>query len=449
MGKSSSLHNVWLAWRGWLQPGIGVKRWLLLLGMGAVITGIGVAAFIFTLGNNEILSDGFFSIITLQFLPPVLRIIAPLLLGGSIILLAIIRLGRTLVAPFRYPDDVVVQLLQSYSRRNRGPRIVAIGGGTGLPNLLRGLTSYTSNITAVITVADDGGSSGRLRRELGLLPPGEFRNNLAALARDETLMTQLLQYRFTGRVVEGNGRENSQLKGHAFGNLLLAALTGISGSFDEALVAAGRVLALQGQVLPSTLADVTLVAEVSMNENEARERIVGESEIPKSGGTIESVSLEPPDATAYPLAVKAILQADLIIIGPGSLYTSILPNLLVPDIARAIQRTRAFKIYICNLATQSGETDNYTVVDHVSAIDKHVARVGVRPAEWVDVVLANNNRSIPADTGGGNTIFVDLAELPGRNLRSDDLVDEDRPWRHDSSKLAGALKSIGSAKINW
>ena len=447
MGKSFSLRDLWLAWRGWLHPGIGVKRWLLFLGVGAVIAGIGVAALIVSLGNKQILPDSLYSIITLQFIPTGLRIVLPLLLGGFIIILSIVRLGRTLVAPFRYPDEAVVQALQSYSERNRGPRIVAIGGGTGMPNLLRGLTAYTSNITAVVTVADDGGSSGRLRRELGVLPPGDFRNNLAALARDETLMTQLMQYRFTGKVYDNGDGDNGQLKGHAFGNLLLAALTGISGSFDEALVAAGRVLALRGTVLPSTLADVNLVAEISTESNEIHERVVGESEIPKSGGRIESVSLEPSNVTAYPLAVKAILQADLILIGPGSLYTSILPNLLVPDIAKAIQRTPAFKIYICNLATQTGETDNYSVEDHVTAIDRHVARVGVKPEDWADIVLANNNTSIPADTGGGNTVFVESVDVSGSRLVSFDLVDEEQPWRHDSKKLAEAVKCIGDQYI--
>ena len=331
MGKSFSLRDLWLAWRGWLHVGTGVKRWLLILGVGGFIVGTGVAALIVSLGNKQILTDSLYSIITLQFLPAGLRIVMPLLLGGIIILLSIVRLGRTLVAPFRYPDKAVVQELQSYSEGNRGPRIVAIGGGTGLPNLLRGLTAYTSNITAVVTVADDGGSSGRLRRELGVLPPGDFRNNMAALARDETLMTQLMQYRFGGKVYDNGDGDSGRLKGHAFGNLLLAALTGISGSFDEALVAAGRVLALQGAVLPSTLAEVNLAAEISTESSEIHERVVGESEIPKYGGRIESVSLEPSNVTAYPLAVKAILQADLILIGPGSLYTSILPNLLVPE----------------------------------------------------------------------------------------------------------------------
>jgi uncharacterized cofD-like protein len=352
--------------------------------------------------------------------------------GGLITLFAVTRLGANLVAPFRHSDEGVAELLYDYSKRNRGPYIVAIGGGTGLPSLLRGLRPYTRNITAIVTVADDGGSSGRLRRELGLLPPGDFRNNIAALSRDEALMTQVLQYRFGGEV-GGNG--GGELRGHAFGNLLLAALTGITGSFDEALLAAQRVLAMQGKVLPSTLEHVTLVADVLNGEGEAAvvQRIAGESAIPKAGGHIQHVSLEPAHARAYPPALRAIFQADLILIGPGSLYTSILPNLIVPDLAAALRYARAPKVYICNLATQPGETDDYTVADHVGAILSHI------PLDCLDMVLANDNLSIPPHRGGGKTIFVKPVAPKNLRLVTADLVDETRPWRHDSAKLAKAV----------
>jgi uncharacterized cofD-like protein len=308
---------------------------------------------------------------------------------------------------------------------------------------LRGLTEHTSNISAIITVADDGGSSGRLRRELGLLPPGDFRNNIAALARDEALMTQLLQYRFGGRQVEqGESGKTGELTGHAFGNLLLAALTGITGSFDEGLAAAGRVLAIRGRVLPSTLSNVVLNAEVKAEGEQGTQRIVGESLIPLSGGRIEHVYLEPADPPAYPSAVQAILKAELVVIGPGSLYTSILPNLLVPGIAGALRSTAATTIYVCNLATQPGETDNYTVADHMAAIDHHVPRGRSDKRNWIDMVLANSNLSVPASRGGGNTRFVrpeGPTEVP---MVTFDLVDEERPWRHDSDKLASAIAKI-------
>jgi uncharacterized cofD-like protein len=326
--------------------------------------------------------------------------------------------------------------LNHLGEHQKGPRIVAIGGGTGMPGLLRGLRDYTGNITAVVTVADDGGSSGRLRRELGLLPPGDFRNNIAALSRDEALMTQLLQYRFGGNVL---GADLNELQGHAFGNLLLAALTGITGSFDEALLAAQRVLAMRGRVVPSTLANVTLAAEVLVGETAETavvQRVVGESAIPQAGGRIRRVLLEPANVRAYPPALKAIFQADLIVIGPGSLYTSILPNLLVIDLAEALLQARAPKIYICNLATQPGETDNYTVADHVETILQHTAP-GI-----INVVLANDNLSIPSETGNGHTIYVQPTPPTLVEMCTADLVDVAHPWRHDSVKLTRAILDL-------
>ena len=305
-----------------------------------------------------------------------------------------------------------------------------------MPGLLRGLTPHTDNITAIVTVADDGGSSGRLRKELGLLPPGDFRNNLAALAGDEALMTQVLQYRF-GAQIGGNGREEAagdSLRGHALGNLLLAALTGITGSFDEALLAAQRVLALRGQVVPSTLEDVTLVADVLVGDEILQ--VAGESAIPEVGGKIERVHLEPENARAYPPALKAIFRADLIVLGPGSLYTSILPNLLVADLAEALAHSRTRVVYVCNLATQPGETDGFSVADHVEAILKHA------PGDYLDIVLANDNLSIAPETGGGYTRFV-VPEAPaGIEFVTADLVDEKCPWRHDSAKLARAVLQL-------
>ncbi len=319
------------------------------------------------------------------------------------------------------------------SSLSSGPNLVAIGGGTGMPSLLRGLTHYTSNITAIVTVADDGGSSGRLRRELGLLPPGDFRGNIAALSQDEALMTQLLQYRFGASVAENDGA-GRELQGHAFGNLLLAALAGITGSFDEALLAAQRVLAMRGRVMPSTLANVRLVADVLLGnspELATLQRIAGESSISNAGGRIQRVALDPPDVRAYPPALKAIFQAELILIGPGSLYTSILPNLLVPDLAQALQHARAPKVYICNLAQQPGETDNYDVADHVAAILQHI------PSNFLDMVLANDNLTLDCDT-----VFVQLGTPANVRLVSADFIDATHPWRHDSTKLAQSVMNL-------
>lgn len=408
---------------------MGLKRWLLVLGLGTAVVGLAVVNLLFLLEQQAWLPISIYDLLTLKFLSTPWRIILPLLLGGLLLLGSILMIARTLTAPFQPPGGSVAERIYEHSRQRRGPSIVAIGGGTGMPGLLRGLTNYTRNITAIVTVADDGGSSGRLRREFGLLPPGDFRNNIAALARDEALMTQVLQYRF-GAAVGENG--HSPLQGHAFGNLLLAALTGITGSFDEALLAAGRVLALRGRVLPSTLADVALEADILLPDG-TLQRVVGESAIPEVNGRIQRVYLQPGEVKAYPAALQAIFQADLIVMGPGSLYTSILPNLLVPDLAEALRHARAPKIYICNLATQPGETDNYSVADHVATLFQHI------PTGCLDLVIANDNLSIPPDRGGGNTIYVQLTPPDNLPMVTADLVDEARPWRHDGAKLAQAV----------
>lgn len=417
--------------RLWLALGLGVKRWLLVLGFGSALLGMGVVHGLIFLRQVGLLpSATLYRLVTLQWMPAWLAMLLPLLFGGGLILLALVKLGRNILAPFRQgnPELGMAQTLYHFQRRDRGPRIVAIGGGTGLSALLRGLKAHTNNITAIVTVADDGGSSGRLRDELGILPPGDFRNNLAALARDEMLMTQLLQYRFG----EGQVGEKSMLRGHAFGNLLLAALVGLTGSFDEALRSAQRVLAIRGQVLPSTLDGVTLLAEVDTAVG--RQIISGESAIPHTEGKIRRVFLEPEDVRAYPAAIRAIFEADLIVLGPGSLYTSILPNLLVPDLAAALIATRAQVVYVCNVATQAGETSGFTVADHVAVLQEHVSR------DCVDVVVANNNLAVPL--GESRTVLVQPTAVEGVELRLVDLVDDTRPWRHDSDKLAAALMNL-------
>lgn len=423
--------------RQWLSPGMRVKRWALLLVLGSALVGIGLVYLLFAAYRAGLVPAPLYDWLVLGFLPLGWRVALPLLLGIGILFLAVVRLGGTLLEPFKRPGDSLAASLYDHSRRSRGPYVVAIGGGTGLPSLLRGLKQYTSNITAILTVADDGGSSGRLRQELGLLPPGDFRNNIGALSQDEALMTQLLQYRFA-RSSGANGQR--ELAGHAFGNLLLAALAGVTGSFDEALLAAERVLAMRGRVLPSTLEQVTLVADVveAGGDGQAR-RIVGESRIPEAGGRIRRVYLDPGGVRAYPPAVQAILQADLVVIGPGSLYTSILPNLLVRDVAQALRHTGAPTVYVCNLATQPGETDGYSVVEHVEVIIEQLGD------NCLDFVVANNNVSPPGETIG-RTVFVEPSWPPARasqtRLISADLVDEVRPWRHDSEKLARVVLAI-------
>ena len=408
--------------------GLGIKRWLLLLCLGAGISGMGVVYVVLVVRRAGLMPTTLYNILTLQFLPVWGRILVPLVFGGSLLLFAASRFSLRIVAPYRQPGDQLIDRLYEHSKRNRGPSIVAIGGGTGLSTLLRGLTPFTNNITAIVTVADDGGSSGRIRQELGMLPPGDIRSNMAALARDEALMSKLLQYRFASQ----DSNDNNSLHGHSFGNLLLAALAGITGSFDEGLLAAERVLALRGRVVPATLDMVRLSADVRSGVTGKLVRVVGESAIPRATGHIERLQLEPAGVRAFPPAIQAILKADLIVLGPGSLYTSVLPNLLVSDLAAALQRARATRVYVSNLVTQPGETDNYNVAHHVEALKNHL------PNGCIDVVLANNN--FQQVTYLGRPVdYVRPARLQGERLIMADLTDPDLPVRHDSEKLALAL----------
>ncbi len=307
-------------------------------------------------------------------------------------------------------------------------KIVALGGGHGLSTLLRGLKEHPLDLTAIVTVADDGGSSGKLRRGLGVLPPGDFRNCLLALAGSESLMTRLFQYRFG----EGTG-----LDGHNFGNLFLTAMAGVAGSFERALVESSRVLAIRGRVLPSTLRNVVLGAQVRDPHSGELKRVLGESRIPKAGGHVERVFLEPAHVPAYPDAVRALLNADLILAGPGSLYTSVLPNLLVSGIAEAARASRALKVYVCNVATQVGETDGYTVADHVEALEHHLG------AGFFSVVLANDNLTPACDLPPGVEMVLPTAPPQAAyRLVTADLVDDACPWRHNVERLARAILAL-------
>lgn len=336
-------------------------------------------------------------------------------------------------------------MLTSFKRRRRdAPKVVVIGGGTGLSVLLRGLKRHTENITAIVTVADDGGSSGKLRRELGVLPPGDFRNCIAALADDEALTTQLFQYRF----------RSGGLEGHSFGNLFITAMAEVTGSFEKALYESGRVLNIRGTILPSTLENVTLFAEV--DEGAQTRKVKGESAIPEAKLPIERVYFQPDAPRAFPPALQSILNADLIVAGPGSLYTSVIPNLLVTEIVTAIRTSTAQKIYICNVATQPGETDGYSLDDHMQAIETHTSVIDTQMAEASDqsiisdtsqkngglfnFVLANN-QIYPMS--GSLSHLQPVLPVPPHDSRYQiigaDVVDERYPWRHDAVKLANQL----------
>jgi uncharacterized cofD-like protein len=419
-----------------LTPGIGVKRWLLLLacGIALLILGFGVL-----LRQFYPLQD-FLYYATLQFVPRALRAGLFGLAGTVAVVLALIGLSKALLEPFGGTTaEKVVNTVYQYHQRERGPKVVAIGGGHGLSTLLRGLKRYTPNITAVVTVADDGGSSGQLRRDLGVLPPGDFRNCIAALADDEALTTYLFQYRFPSTTLRtgppakiGTGTDGNGLNGHCFGNLFSTAMAEVTGSFERAILESGRVLAIRGRVLPSTLRDVKLMADLQA-EPARVSRVAGESSITKAGGAIERVYLEPDDVPAYPETVHVLLGADLIVAGPGSLYTSVLPNLLVPDITRAIAASPATKVYVCNVATQRGETEAYTAGDHVAALEAHVGR-GLFP-----IVLVNNNLSVDLESPGVELVRTDFPSDTACQVIEADLVDPTCPWRHDSDKLALAL----------
>lgn len=412
----------------WFRPGLGIKRWFILVMIGITVLGLGFGVILIDLYHNETTDSSlhiFLAYISLNFLPRILR---ALIFGGvgiGFVGYGMLRLNRSLLSPFIRSSSDLYDQLNDFHRRDRGPRIVTIGGGHGLATLLRGLKAHTSNLTAVVTVADDGGSSGRLRESHGILPPGDIRNCLAALSNDEALLTQLFQYRFNS---------SPELKGHSFGNLFITALVDITGSFETAVAESGRVLSVHGRVLPSTLHDVKLVASMELPHTVNEVRVEGESRIPTMAGRVRRVWLEPDDASAFPPVIKAILNADVIVVGPGSLYTSILPNLLVHDLLAAIQASRATKIYVCNIAMQAGETDSFTCYDHVSALENHVGE------DLFDIILCNDNYK--NNIGSSEWVRADEKIRSDSRAYCTDLVDEGHPWRHDSLKLAQVIMDI-------
>lgn len=413
----------------WLIPGLGVKRWIFIILFGTTFIGVGLAVLALEVYRNapETWWLPLLSAASLRVFERPIRALIFGSIGISFILWGIWGLNRSILAPFRKPGRTVVDELTTHRRRERGPRVVAIGGGHGLSILLRGLKAYSFNITAVVTVADDGGSSGILRKSLGILPPGDIRNCLAALSNDEAFMAQLFQYRFAN---DENG-----LHGHSFGNLFISALAEITGSFEEAVAESARVLAVHGRVLPATLHDVRLVADMSLPNAIVEVRVEGESKIPEFPGRIHRVWLEPNNPPAYPMVIQAILAADLIVIGPGSLYTSILPNLLVPDISASIRASRALKIFVCNVTNQPGETDGFNCLDHIRVCEAHVGEA------LFEMFVANSDYSHQLPEG------IDWVKSDEK-FESDyavylsDLIDDQIPWHHDHVKLAQVIMDL-------
>ncbi len=407
----------------WFIPGVGIIHWLSLVGIGFIFDSIGLAFALIKSGLIETTNAD----LLLNNWP---KIVVTIIIGLIMMGIGVFKITHHVFAPYRrHQAGRIVDVVRAHTKRQKGIKVVAIGGGTGLPSVLRGFKPYTSNITAVVTVADDGGSSGRLRKDFGVLPPGDLRNNIVALADDESMMTHLFQYRFN----------NGDLEGHAFGNLFITAMTGVTGSLEAALAETERVLNIQGRVLPSTLDNVNLVASVKINQKNHIETVHGESQITNKKGKIEKIWLDPDNVQPYEQSVSAIIEADVVVIGPGSLYTSILPNLLVDGIREALSKTAACKIYVCNVATQPGETDNYNVADHVYALEEHIGR-GIFQA-----VIANN--AYPTRNAGINTNYVKAVahnhEIAQRyHLHYADLTDENRPWRHDPQKLSTAILAV-------
>jgi uncharacterized cofD-like protein len=411
----------------WLYPGMKVKRWILLLLAGTTILALGFAYLLRSLYDTWTFPTVFYYL-TLQFVPRELRAVLFGAVGLTAIVVAIIQLNQSLLSAFLTPGQAkVVDIVYKHRfQKGRGPKIVVIGGGTGLSTLLRGLKNYSSNISAIVTVADDGGSSGRIRENLGMLPPGDFRDCIEALADDESMVARLFQYRFGG---------DNELVGHSFGNLFIAAMTGVTGNFERAILESSRVLAVRGRILPSTLENVTLCAEVLDKVGDGHQicHVRGESKIPQQGRTIQRVYLQPDEVRAYPGALRAILDAELVVIGPGSLYTSIIPNLLIGEIAQAIQVTPAPKVYICNAATQIGETENFSVEDHIHVLRRYVGDIPLH-------VLVNSNFDVEVPDDW--TVALVSLQKPAveknqyYTIKEADLIDPGNPWRHHSLKLA-------------
>ena len=411
---------------GWLLPGLQVKRWFALIFVGAVLITVGIL----------ILFDLKPIYNTMQFIQQIATQISTEWLAFGIVMIgaAIFFKGwqKTNLSILDIEDDrnndVLLENLYKRRKLNRGPRIVAVGGGTGLSMLLSGAKNITNNLTAIVSVGDDGGSSGRLREEMGILPPGDIRHCITALADDEDLVNKLFKYRFTN----GEG-----LEGHSFGNLFLTALYDITGDMVSAVRASSRVLSIRGRVLPATLDDMKLVAEM-----EDGRIIHGESTIPEAHGKIKRLFTEPANCKALPDVIQAIRDAELIILGPGSLYTSVIPNLLVKEISEEIIKSKAKKIYVCNIMTQPGETDNYTVSDHLKALIQHAGSNKI-----VDAVLVNDylpdNLAGKYQEAGSYPVKLDVPEVKklGIKIFAKKLIQDSREGlvRHSSTRVARAI----------
>lgn len=419
----------------WLYPGMKFKRWLLLFAAGVMIVSLGIAV-VFNYKYIDHIEEAIFRAVYLwsggyDYKYTAIAGLLMVAAGVSIMLVAakfVIKSVITVLLPSN-PSEKLVDLIYEKRMLGKGPAITVVGGGHGLSVLLRGIKQATSNVTAVVTVADDGGSSGRLRQELGMIPPGDLRNCLVALADTEPLMEKLFQHRFEG---------SSELSGHSFGNLFIAAMTQVTGDVETALKESSKVLAVKGQVLPASKEFVRL--DAIMEDGTV---VCGESQIPEAHKRIHRVKLYPEYAEAVQSSLDAIRNAEAIVLGPGSLYTSVIPNLLVEGIGDAICRSKAVKIYICNVMTQPGETDGYTASMHVKAIMDHAGR------NAVDYVIVNST-PVPedlkqkyAETGAYPVVVDDdaLNQL-GVGIIKADLITSKDAIHHDPKKLCDSVMRV-------
>ena len=418
----------------WLYPGMKFKRWLVLFSAGVMLVSLGLAL-VFNYKYLDAIEEAIFQAVYLwkgTYDYSITTIIGILVVAlGAVLMLAATRYVIRSVIMVLLPDNSerLVDIIYEKRRLGKGPNVTVVGGGHGLSVLLRGIKAATSNVTAVVTVADDGGSSGRLREEFGIIPPGDLRNCLVALADTEPLMEKLFQYRFKGE---------SELAGHSFGNLFIAAMNEVTGDMEQALRESSKVLAVKGQVLPASTDHVRLDAVM-----EDGTVVEGESQIPEVHKKIHRVRLFPEQVQPVQSALDALTNADAIILGPGSLYTSIMPNLLVDGVAEAIRKSKAIKIYICNVMSQPGETDGYTASMHAKAIIDHGGK-GI-----IDYMLVNDSPISPEmqdyyAAKGAYPVAVDEDAINalGVGFVKADIINEKELIRHDPDKLSKAVMNM-------
>ncbi len=407
----------------WLYPGLRLKRWIFLLVLSMALLYIGFSGMVSSHTGGLHVRTPLTVEIENHFKHLKFGDFLAMLVAGWGIIFAVRRMMYSVLTVYA-PNQEREFINKAYNRirLRRGPRIVAVGGGTGLPNVLSSLKHYTSNLTAVVTVADDGGSSGRLRRDFGTPPPGDIRNCIVALSDQETLLKDLFQYRFRG---------HGDLKGHSFGNLFITVMREITGDFGRAVEESSKVLATRGTVMPVTFDNMTLQAKLKNGKI-----VTGESLIPQGKSPIERLFLKERRIRPNREILKALLEADAIVLGPGSLYTSILPNLLIPQVAETIALSRAVKIFVCNVMTQPGETDHYTVSDHVRALLSHTG------PGFVHYAVANKEK-VPQKllaryaANGQEPVAVDEAAVKeeGVQLVKVNLLHQEDYVRHSPEKL--------------